>query len=239
MKKEIPQNWATEHWDDPEPEPMIPLTLDPLALAREIKGRHHQLHNGYCSGFGCQGPHESCDAYRAAEELERVVGERGADLDTAMREIESQKHCYRLLEAFVGNLHARAEALAGEVERLKGLAEVRCVAHAAFNPPGDCVYCDHEQEMERAEMHASWAKRWKRLAEFRGWPASKHERNRRALEASLLRERGLRERVAAVIAEVHDMDQTGPAPEHRFAYIEEQLGLALTPPAPTTGEGKP
>lgn len=35
----------------------------------------------------------------------------------------------------------------------------------------------------------------------------------------------------AIISEVHDFDQLGPAQDHRFAYIEERLSAALAPAA--------
>lgn len=57
-------------------------------------------------------------------------------------------------DVLIADMQAERDALAEEVKRLreeKGREEQRCIAHAAYNPEGDCIYCDHEQEKERAE----------------------------------------------------------------------------------------
>jgi len=72
---------------------------------------------------------------------------------------------------------------------LRALEETRREDRKEFNASANILAAEVNENAARAEaaereveVARKWSTRWKALAEFRGWPASRHEQNRRLIE---------------------------------------------------------
>jgi hypothetical protein len=100
--------------------------------------------------------------------------------------------------ACIANWKARASEAEAALEK-----EVRCISHAAFSPEGDCIYCDHEQEKERADTaEAKLRERDEEIeglkAEYLLATAEAEERAQKAEAAVAKKDEALREIIAVI-----------------------------------------
>ena len=88
---------------------------------------------------------ELLDEIRALKAEVREKDERIKELEPDAWKIEAT------INMAVADLKAEVARLQAENEEKDEQREQRCIAHAAYNPDGDCIYCDFELATEKIE----------------------------------------------------------------------------------------
>lgn len=98
-------------------------------------------------------------ARRKAKIAERELAEVAVLNEELEAKLASAEGTIRSLAVMLGwgnvppqdSLERSIKALRDRLASAEARAEQRCIKHAAHNPEGDCIYCDHEGEKERAD----------------------------------------------------------------------------------------
>lgn len=87
----------------------------------------------------------------AAMARDEIIAARDAEIERLWEKLAFERDHGQAGFNALENRNRERDDLRRQLEEARAEREQRCIKHGAMNPDGDCVYCDHEIERDRAE----------------------------------------------------------------------------------------